>query len=260
MTDRTSSGFFESDSLKIYYEIFGKGKPLILVHGWGTDLKKNWVETGWVEALQRIRQVFALDCRGHGQSDKPYDQKVYSYSNMARDILHLMDHLNIEKADLFGYSMGAFMIVHLLGHNREKLTSVIMGGIGDETDESKDAQFIADALLAKDPSQITNPLGQDYRKYVESNHNNDLEALAWSALQMWPEGYPVQIGGLGLADVDIPVLIINGEEDYPYVNSDEKLADAIPGSKLVRIPKKNHLTVINSRQFKREVLAFLEYL
>jgi len=258
MAAYATSGFFDSDGLQIYYEIYGQGKPIILVHGWGTDLKQNWVDTGWVEAFQSVRQVIALDCRGHGQSDKPYDQKVYSYSVMARDILHLMDHLSIAKADLFGYSMGAFMIVHLLGHNRERLTSVIMGGIGNETDESKDAQFIADALLAKDPSQITNSLGRVYRTFVESNPNNDLEALAWSALQMWPEGFPVQIGGVGLTDVDIPVLIINGEEDYPYVRSDEKLADVIPGSKLVRIPKKNHLTVINSRRFKKEVLAFLE--
>jgi len=258
LTAYTSSGFFESDGLQIYYEIFGNGKPIILVHGWGTDMKKNWGDTGWVEALQMVRQVIALDCRGHGQSDKPYDQNVYSYSIMARDVLQLMDHLSIDKTDLFGYSMGAFMIIHLLGHNRERLTSVIMGGIGDETEESKDAQFIADALRAKDPSLITNPLGRVYRSFVESNPNNDLESLAWSALQMWPEGFPVQIGGVGLADVDIPVLIINGEEDYPYVKSDEKLADAIPGSKLVRIPKKNHLTVINSRRFKKEVLAFLK--
>ena len=258
MTVYTSSGFFESDGLQLHYEIFGEGRPLILVHGWGSDLKQNWVDTGWVEILQTIRQVIALDCRGHGKSDKPYDQIAYSYSIMARDVLHLMDHLKIAKADLFGYSMGAFMIVHLLGHNRERLTSVIMGGIGDETEESKDAQFIADALLAKDPSQITNPLGRLYRSFVESNPNNDLKALACSALKMWPEGYPVQIGGLGLADVNIPVLIVNGEEDYPYVNSDEKLVDAIPGSKLVRIPKKTHLTVINSQRFKREVLAFLE--
>lgn len=259
MTTDHSSGFFESDGFQIYFEIFGEGKPIILVHGWGSDLKHNWVDTGWIETLQSVRQVIALDCRGHGQSDKSYDQKVYSYNIMARDVLHLMDHLNIEKADLFGYSMGAFMIIHLLGHNREKLSSVIMGGIGDETEESKDAQFIADALLAKDPSQITNPLGRMYRRFVESNPNNDLEALAWSALQMWSEGYPVQIGGAGLDDVDIPVLIINGEKDYPYVESDEKLAKAIPGSKLVRIPRKDHLTMVNSRQFKKEVLTFLKH-
>lgn len=199
-----------------------------------------------------------MDCRGHGQSDKPHNQKVYSYSIMAQDVLHLMDHLNLPKVDLFGYSMGAFMAVHLLGHNRERITSVILGGIGDETEESKDVHFIADALRAEDPSQITNRLGRIYRDYVDSNPNNDREALALSALQMWPEGYPVQLGGDGLANVDIPVIIINGEDDYPYVKSDKKLADAIPGSQLIRIPNKNHLNVVADQRFKKKVLKFLK--
>ncbi|MFX0080638.1 MAG: alpha/beta fold hydrolase [Candidatus Hodarchaeota archaeon] len=248
-----------SEGLQIYYETFGKGKPIVLIHGWGTDLKQNWVDTGWVKDLLSIRRVIALDCRGHGQSDKPYDQKIYSYSIMARDVLCVMDHLNIAKADLFGYSMGAFMATHLLGHKRERLTSVIMGGIGDETEESKDARFIADALRAKDPSHITNHFGRAFRAYVDLNPNNDREALALSALQMWSEGYPIQLGGVGLADVDIPVLIINGENDDPYVKSDQKLANAIPGAQLVRIPNKDHLSVVIDQQFKNEILMFLKH-
>ena len=247
-----------SNGLQIYYETFGQGKPIILVHGWGSDLKQSWVESGWVKSLQSIRMVIAMDCRGHGQSDKPLDQKVYSYNIMAQDVLHLMDHLNLEKADLFGYSLGAFMAVYLLGHNKERFTSMILGGIGDETEESKDARFIADALREKDPSQITNRLGRVYRDYVDSNPNNDRESLALSALQMWPEGYPVQLGGVGLANVDIPVIIINGEDDDPYVKSDQKLADAIPGAQLVRIPNKNHVDVVVDQRFKKEVLEFLK--
>lgn len=257
MLKHTSSGFFDSNGLQIHYEIFGQGNPMILVHGWSSDLKQNWVETGWVEALQTVRQVIALDCRGHGQSDKPYDQNVYSYGIMAQDVLNLMDYLNIAKADIFGYSMGAFMAVYLLGYNKERFTSVILGGIGDETEESVDASFIAEALRTNDPSQITNPMGKLYRAFVELNPNNDLEALALSALQMWPEGFPIKLGGIGLTDVDIPVLIINGKNDYPYVKSDDKLAEAIPGSKLVRIPNKNHLTVISDSWFKDEILTFL---
>ncbi len=247
-----------SNGLQIYYETFGQGKPIILVHGWGSDLKQSWVESGWVKSLQSIRMVIAMDCRGHGQSDKPLDQKVYSYSIMAQDVLHLMDHLNLRKADLFGYSLGAFMAVYLLGHNKERFTSMILGGIGDETEESKDAHFIADALREKDPSQITNRLGRVYRDYVDSNPNNDRESLALSALQMWPEGYPIQLGGVGLANVDIPVIIINGEDDYPYVESDKKLADAIPGAQLVRIPNKNHVNAVVDQRFKKEVLEFLK--
>ena len=258
MTIYPSSGCFDSDGLQIYYETFGQGKPIILVHGWGSDLKLNWVEIGWVKALQSVRNIIALDCRGHGQSDKPYVKKLYSYSSMAQDVLRVMDHLNIEKADLFGYSMGACMAVYLLGHYRERFTSVIMGGIGDETDESQDASFIANALRAQDPSKIKNLLGRGYRAYIDLNPNNDREALALSALQMWPEGYPIQLGGVELANVDIPVLIINGENDYPYVESDQKLADTIPGAQLIRIPNRDHLTVLSDPGFKEEVVKFLK--
>lgn len=249
--------YFSSNGLKIHYEIFGQGYPIILIHGWGSDLQKNWVETGWVKNLTAVRRVIAMDCRGHGQSDKPHDQKVYSYGSMAHDVLNLMDHLNLIKVDLFGYSMGAFVAVHLLGHNQERFSSIILGGIGDETEESRDAGFIADALREVDPLQIKHPLGRGYREYVDSNPNNDREALAVSALQMWPEGYPVQLGGIGLKKVNIPVLIINGEHDYPYVYSDKKLAGVIPGAQLVRIPNKNHLDVVSDENFKAEVLAFL---
>ncbi|MFW9875099.1 MAG: alpha/beta fold hydrolase [Candidatus Thorarchaeota archaeon] len=255
-TLRNLEGILFFQDLQIYYEIFGDGHPIILVHGWGSDLQTNWVKTGLVKNLTSVRKVIALDCRGHGQSDKPYNQKIYSYSSMAKDVLKLMD-LKIVKTDLFGYSMGAFMAVHLLGYNQERFSSMILVGIGDETEESRDAGFIADAFRQEDPTQIKHPLGRGYREYVDSNLNNDREALAVSALQMWPEGYSIQIGGVGLRKVSIPILIINGENDYPYVLSDKKLTDTIPDAQLLRIPNRNHLDVISDEIFKAEVLAFL---
>lgn len=252
-----SSGFFDSDGLKIHYEVFGGGEPIVLVHGWGVDLKKNWVESGWVEALRPMRKVVALDCRGHGRSGKPHEQAAYSYGTMARDVLHLLDHLKLPKADLFGYSMGAFMAVHLLGHERGRFSSVIMGGIGDETEQSKDAGFIAEALRAKDPSRIMNPAGWAYRAYVGSDPNNDLEALALAALQMWPEGYPLVLGGPGLDAVDIPVLIVNGQQDAYEVTAGQ-LSAAIPGARRVTIPGTDHLSVVPDARFKSAVLSFLQ--
>jgi pimeloyl-ACP methyl ester carboxylesterase len=254
----TSSGFFESDGLRIHYKIFGEGKPLILVHGWGADIERNWVETGWVETLRPLRQVIALDVRGHGDSSKPHDQALYGYATMARDVVHLMDHLRIEKADIFGYSMGAFMAAHLLGHERQRLGSVIMGGIGDETEETRDARFIAEALRAKDPWKIAiaNPIGLGYRLFVARDPRNDLEALAASALQMWPEGYPLELGGAGLAAVDVPVLIVDGANDH-YARSAGKLAAAIPGARLVTIPDTDHLSALTDKRFRDAAVAFL---
>ncbi|GAH32036.1 unnamed protein product, partial [marine sediment metagenome] len=162
------------------------------------------------------------------------------------------------RADLLGYSLGAFSGVHLLGHNQERFNSVIMMGIGDEDEESIAlAPVIANALRAEDLSQITDPEGLWYRILVSIDPRNDLEALALSALQMWPEGFPLQLGGPGLSNVVIPVLIINGENDVPYVYTDQNLAAAIPGATLVEIPDSGHLDVLFDLRFRDEVLNFL---
>jgi pimeloyl-ACP methyl ester carboxylesterase len=215
------------------------------------------VDTGWITALKSARRVIAIDCRGHGQSDKPHEQALYGYAAMARDVVHLLDHLGIERADYFGYSMGAFMGAHLLGHERHRFSSMILGGIGDENEQTKDASFIAEALRAKDASQIRNPVGLGYRLYVEVDPRNDLEALALAALQMWPEGYPLELGGPDLGKVDIPVLIVNGGDDH-YAESNGRLTAAIHGARAITIPDTDHLTVIEDSRFKKEVLRFLE--
>jgi pimeloyl-ACP methyl ester carboxylesterase len=252
-----TSGSFTSDDLRIHYEISGRGRPLVLVHGWGADSKRNWSDTGWVATLSAIRRVIAIDCRGHGRSEKPHEQARYSYAAMARDVVHLLDHLGISRADYFGYSMGAFMGAHLLGHERKRFSAMILGGIGDETEETKDARFIARALRAKDTSEISDLMGLGYRLFVDADPRNDREALALAALQMWPEGYPLELGGPGLAKVDLPVLIVNGGDDH-YAASNAKLTRAIPGSKAITIPDTDHLTVLEDARFKSAVVEFLK--
>ena len=252
------TGFVDSDGFKIYYETFGQGKPIMLVHGWGSSLQGNWVNTGWVEALKPTRRVVALDVRGHGESDKPREQAVYSYARMSRDVLRVMDRLGIAKADYLGYSMGSFMGASLLRHARERFTSMILGGIGDETDESLAVlPNIVAGLRAKDPAEVTDPVGSGYRAYADSDPRNDLEALALSALQMWPEGFPLQLAGQGLADIEVPILIVNGANDHPYVDTVHKLVEAMPNARLAVIPDCDHLSVVGNPRFKEQALAFL---
>ena len=244
--------------MRIHHAVVGEGHPIVLVHGWGADSKRNWVDTGWVEVLSPVRQVVLMDSRGHGRSEAARSQEDYGYAAMGEDVLQVMDDLGISQADLFGYSMGAFIGASLLGHHRDRFTSVIMGGIGDETDESAaTCNLIAAALRAKDLSEIADPLGRAYRRYVDADPANDREALAIAALQMWPDGYPLALGGDGLHEVDIPVLIVDGEEDHPYVDTAGRLAAAIPGAELVMIPGMDHHTVVADPRFKAAVLSFL---
>ncbi len=254
-----ASGFAPSGHLRIHYEVHGEGEPLVLVNGWSGNTRLNWELTGWIEALTPVRQVIAVEIRGHGDSDKPHDPGAYTYAAMATDVIAVMDHLGVERAGFVGYSLGAFVGARLLGHDADRLLWAVLMGIGDEDDQSLAlAPRIAAALRATSPSEITDPEAAAYRAIVDLDPRNDREALAVAALTMWPEGYPVEIGGGGLAEVDVPVLLVNGSNDLPYARTDDALAAAIPGSQLVEIPGADHLSVVVDPRFKDEVLRFLQ--
>lgn len=244
--------------MRLHYEVVGDGRPLVLVHGWGADSRRNWVDLGWVDVLAPIRRIVLMDSRGHGRSEPAPAQADYGYAAMSEDVLQVMDELEIAEADLFGYSMGAFIGVSLLGHHRVRFSSMVLGGIGDETEESAAVgHLIAAWLRVEDPGEIVDPVGRAYRRYVDADPVNDREALAMAALQMWPDGHPLALGGDGLADVDIPVLIVDGADDHPYVDTVGHLVAGIPGAELVTIPGTDHHTVVGDPRFKAAVLQFL---
>lgn len=252
-----ASGFAMSGDLRIHYEVLGDGPPLVLVHGWAGSIRLNWEATGWLDALRPLRRVIAIDIRGHGDSDKPHDRAAYGYAAMAEDVLAVMDHLGVEKADYLGYSLGAFTGAHLLGHEPGRFTSFVLMGIGDEDAASLAlAPRIADALRAPSTADVTDAEAAAYRALVDLDPRNDREALALAALEMWPQGFPVEVGGPGLADVAVPVLIVNGAED-PYAATDDAFAAAIPGAELLEIPGADHLGALVDPRSKSAVARFL---
>lgn len=243
---------FDSDGVPIRYEVFSRGKPIILVHGWGSSIEGNWVSTGWVEALRPIRQVVALDCRGHGLSGKPHAAQAYSGHAMVDDVIRLMEHLGIEKADLFGYSMGAAISLRLLLSHPDRFESVVLGGIGNVLARRTEGRpNVVSALLTDDPATITDPLAKGFRLFAEANRN-DLKALA--AYEQAPRK---ALDHAKLARASVPVLIVNGETDA-LVGSPDELVAAIPGARLVKIPDRDHLTVVPDQRFKEVVVHFLK--
>lgn len=252
-----SSGFARSGDLEIHYEVHGQGRPLVLVHGWGASIRTNWDITGWLDALRGVRQVIAIDIRGHGDSDKPHEKAAYGYAAMSQDVIAVMDHLGVERADYVGFSLGAFTGVYLMGHRPERFTSFVLIGIGDEDAASLAlAPRIADALRAPTVDDVTDPEARSYRALIDIDPRNDREALALAALEMWPQGYPLRVGGPGLARVDVPVLVVDGGDD-PYAATDQDLVAAVPGAELVEIPGADHIGALVDPAFKDAVVEFL---
>ena len=107
----------------------GTGEPVILIHGLYASGQMNWGLPGVIADLAQHYQVIALDCRGHGQSDKPTGEGDYGVK-MVDDVVRLMDHLDMASANLIGYSMGGLITLKLAVTHPERVHSVILGGMG----------------------------------------------------------------------------------------------------------------------------------
>jgi pimeloyl-ACP methyl ester carboxylesterase len=243
---------FSSDGLSLNYIDQGEGEPVVLVHGFASNLNVNWIGTKWADALLAAGfRVIAFDHRGHGESDKLYDPDRYTIGDMAKDTVALLDHLGIQKADLVGFSMGARVAAYVAITQPERVRSLTIGGMGSRLfgGASKPSE-IAEALEAPTRDDVADPYARVFRVFAE-NTKSDLKAL--SAVIRSPR-LPLtreMVGGL-----KIPVLVAVGTEDV-VAGDPQELADAIPGAKVLPIPGKDHNKSVADVAFKDGVIAFL---
>lgn len=141
--------FFDSQGVKIRYIEAGQGDPVILIHGFSSTADANWRQTGVFDKLAREFRVVALDCRGHGSSDKPHDPGSYG-ATMAEDVARLMDHLRIRKAHIVGYSMGGAITGTFIVKHPERVLSAVFGGSAPRMNwteqNERDANELAESL------------------------------------------------------------------------------------------------------------------
>ena len=244
---------FDSNGVAVAYDAIGDGRPIVLVHGFASSRVRNWKETSWYETLVAAgHRVVALDCRGHGESDKPHDPAAYDVAAMTGDVVRLMDHLGIDRADVMGYSMGGRLATALLAHHAERFASAVLGGVGVEMmGERVGVEPIARTLEAKDAARITDPAGRAFRAFAEQGRN-DLYALAACM-----RGLRYVVNAADLARIRVPVLVVAGENDT-LVGDPRGVVDLIPGAQLVIVPGRDHLSTVGDRRYKHAVVEFLQ--
>lgn len=243
---------FVSDGLKLAYRVEGQGHPVLLIHGFGSTHGVNWVDTGWAKALVAAGyRVIMYDGRGHGQSDKPHDEDAYSLSLMAEDAVALLDHLGEPGADVVGYSMGAMVALVMAMNHPERVDRVVAAGVGENLLEpGREADSVADALLADSLKSVTTRMGRMFRAFADQNRQ-DREALAacWRAVR---QPFPVE----GLKNIARPVLVVAGGDD-DQAGAPEPLAARIPGAVSSIVPDRDHMKAVGDKGTKDAVLGFL---
>ncbi|MEO9787874.1 MAG: alpha/beta fold hydrolase, partial [Aurantimonas coralicida] len=172
---------FTSDGLQLAFTDTGeRDRPaVLLVHGFASSMRVNWIDTGWVKTLNEAGyRVVAFDHRGHGQSAKPQDEAAYTPQKMAGDVVKLLDHLEIGETVIFGYSMGARVSAFTALAAPERISRIVFGGLGIGLVEGVgDWDPIAAALLAPSLDDVTDPRGRMFRAFADRTRS-DRHALA----------------------------------------------------------------------------------
>jgi pimeloyl-ACP methyl ester carboxylesterase len=243
---------FNSDGVVIAYEEEGEGQPVLLIHGFASNARVNWRDTGWYATLAGAgRRVIAIDNRGHGESEKLYEPALYSAAIMAEDARRLLDHLAIERADVMGYSMGARITAFLAIAYPRRVTRAILAGLaGNMLGGFGHRDAIAAALEAPSLADITDRGVRSFRAFAEQT-KSDLKALAACMRSRGP-----RIDRDLLATVSCPVLVVAGEKD-DLAGPVAPLVEAIPGARGLTLAGRNHMNAVGDKAYKEAVIEFL---
>jgi len=118
--------FFDSGGVRIRYVERGAGVPVLLVHGFTGGVQCCWIDNGILAELARDHRVIAFDLRGHGLSGKPHDPAAYD--EIGKDVIHLLDHLQLSRAHIVGFSLGGIIVAKLLTTDPGRFSSAILAG------------------------------------------------------------------------------------------------------------------------------------
>jgi pimeloyl-ACP methyl ester carboxylesterase len=243
-----SDKFFDSNGVRIRYVEEGQGPPVVLIHGYTGTLDRHWINTGVFTSLARDYRAIALDCRGHGKSDKPHDPARYG-AEMSQDIVRLLDHLKIRRAHIVGFSMGAIIAGHLLWTSPDRfLTATLVGHPAVhrwQAEDESEADASARDLESDTPfrslilgvSPPGAPRGEEEIRRLSRQMAaaNDTKALA-----AYHRGRRMlAVTDAQMAAVRVPTLGIIGTAD-PSIAGVRELTQVMPALKLVVVDGAEH--------------------
>jgi len=270
---RAEEKSFDSNGVKIAYLDEGQGEAVVLLHGFTLSGPEMWVQspgakTQILPALAKGYRVIAPDLRGHGKSDKPHDAKQYG-SEMAGDVVRLLDHLQIKQAHVVGYSMGAWVAGTLLVKHPDRLLSVTLGGSAplfrpskaftdpfDATAESLEkGQGLYPLMIAGTPEgqpKLTPEQAAAISKQFLAG--KDQQALAAVLRSM----KATEVTEAELKANTVPVQLVYGSrERHGNLDLITGVQKALPQAAVTIIENEDHMSAAGSPEFLAAVLGFL---
>ncbi|WBL77535.1 alpha/beta hydrolase [Bradyrhizobium xenonodulans] len=238
------SGLAPVNGVKIWYAVYGRGEPVILLHG-GLANANYWGHQ--VRALQRHYQVIVMESRGHGRSSR--NQEPYGYDVMASDVVALLDRLKIKKAAIVGWSDGAIIGLDIAMKHPERVSRLFAFAA------NSDPSGVADIASSEVFNAYIARAGEEYKRL--SPTPTEYKNFVAEITKMW-ESQPKWTAS-DLAAIKVPTWIVDGDHDEAIKRDNtEFMAANIPGAGLLIQPQVSHFSFLQDpEQFNEDVLRFL---
>lgn len=245
----------DRSGVKLHYEVHGEGPVVLLSHGYSAT---SGMWRGQVDALSRSYKVVTWDMRGHGQSDYPADQSLYSQAATVDDMAAIIDAVGAKTAVVGGLSLGGFMSLAFYVKYPERVRALLIidTGPGFKKDEAREgwnktaldtARAFETEGLARLKSRSAEMAGATHRS---------ADGLIRAARGMLTQHDATVINAL--PDIRVPSLVIVGAEDKPFLAAADYMAAKIPGAQKVVIPNAGHAANIDqASSFNAAVSSFL---
>jgi pimeloyl-ACP methyl ester carboxylesterase len=243
------SGYADVNGLHLYYERYGEGPPLVLLHGGMLTIEINFATL--IPTLAKTHGVIAIEQQGHGRTaniDRPI-----TYPNLASDVAALLDHLGIEKATVLGHSMGGGATMELAISHPDRVSAIIPISVtvrkdGMHPDLSEPSKFETSPIMPtpadfaefSDAYARLSPHPEKFQEFLMYLGSTDQNFEGWTDEQ--------------LAGISCPVLLVVGDRDFTTVAHAGFMLDHIPGSALAVLPDTPHMQVTRNEKLLLPIL------
>ena len=251
------SGYVPVNGIKVYYEVYGAGRPIVLLHGAFMTIEGNWGQL--IPELSKTRKVIAIELQGHGHT--PYSDRKLDFATLASDVEGVMDHLKVDSADVAGYSMGGSVAYQLAIKSPKRVTKLVI--ISSTYKSSGWRPEIANAFKNMKPEMFANsPMHVAYDAVApdKTNWTKFIEQMIAFA------GTPFDMGDGNMAKITAPVLIISGDNDgldkIELMKTYQLLGGGVtadlgpmPKSHLAVVPSQSHVSLMMQT---KTILGYLD--
>jgi len=239
------SGTAPVNGIRIWYAEFGRGEPVLFVHG-GLANANYWGNQ--IRALRDRYRVIVMDSRGHGRSTR--NARPYGYDLMSDDVIGLLDYLKIKKVALVGWSDGAIIGLDIAMHHPERLSKLFAfaanidpSGVADASHSPVVNEYIPRA--GREYAALS-PTPTEYKSFLAQITN------MWNTQPHWTKA--------DFAKIAVPAWIVDADHDEMITHDQpRKMADWTQGAGLLIEPDVSHFAFLQDpEQFNRDILHFLE--